>query len=461
MGMIPETNKQNNATFSSCKSLIIIFATTLLVRIGVMVILRSWEFPNEWRFGYEMGLLGRGLAEGKGFVLRDLSSPSAAFPPVYPLMVWGVFAVFGVYSKAAAIVLLLFQSVCSAVSAVCLAVLGNRLLQRPAGLVAGFVWALYPSSIYRSVIKIWYSELAVMLLLIALTVAVTAMYPATFRLLSFLGALSGLIVLTDPTMALYLPLLVLWMLFARGIEISRLVALVVAWGIVAAVVVSPWAIRNWYVMGSPRIVKSNFGGALFYGNNSFASGAPTEAEVDQAFASLDQEELSYFSWNPITRKGQPELAYNRYLRNEALEWMRANPFKFLHLTAKRIWYFWVRIPKKKSWLHVALFGPFAVLALYGLLYGLRRRWHLAPVWLFTLVYPLPYYVTHIPVYRYRYPVEPFVVLLAAIPLAIWIVPVLSRVYSKQPLFYLHPPSYPRTPEVAVADRVQGKGQNIL
>ena len=111
---------------------------------------------------------------------------------------------------------------------------------------------------------------------------------------------------------------------------------------------------------------------------------------------------------------------------------------------KRIWYFWIRIPGQgwKSWLYLSLFGPFAVLALCGLWHGTRRQWHLAPVWLFLLVYPLPYYLIHVSVYRYRYPVEPLVVLLAAIPLAIWIEPALARAFSRQGHFQLHPPSKP-------------------
>ena len=115
--MTPEGNKQEHTSSLSRKSLILIFAIALVVRIALMLILQSWEFPTDKAFGYEMGLLGRGLASGKGFVLRDLNSPSAAFPPVYPLVVGGVFSIFGIYSKAAAMVLLLFQSVCSAVSA--------------------------------------------------------------------------------------------------------------------------------------------------------------------------------------------------------------------------------------------------------------------------------------------------------------------------------------------------------
>jgi 4-amino-4-deoxy-L-arabinose transferase-like glycosyltransferase len=201
-------------------SLSLIAATTLVVRVALMVILQSWEFPHEWAYGHEMGRMGRWLAEGQGFSL-DGETPTAKFPLVYAGVVAGAFSVFGVYSKAAAIGLFLFQSVCASLTAICLVVLGNHLLGRTAGLIAGFAWAFSPSSIFRSVSRIWYSELAVMLLLLAITIAATAKGSPTVRRSALLGGLSGLLVLTDSTMVLYLVLLLLWMLFARGVKLPE------------------------------------------------------------------------------------------------------------------------------------------------------------------------------------------------------------------------------------------------
>jgi hypothetical protein len=163
--------------------------------------------------------------------------------------------------------------------------------------------------------RIWYSELAVMLLLLAITIAATAKGSPTVRRSALLGGLSGLLVLTDSTMVLYLVLLLLWMLFARGVKLPRFIASVIVWGLAAGVVVSPWALRNWFVLGSPQIVKSNFGLELFLGNNPFSSG--TTKQEEQAFAALDQEEYAYY-------RAQPERVYYRYLQDKALEWIRAH-----------------------------------------------------------------------------------------------------------------------------------------
>lgn len=410
--MLKDTNEKDASRLSG-KSLLLIAAATIVVRVAVMIVLRSWEFDDEFSFGYEVGWLGRWLAQGQGFSL-DGETPSAKFPPLYPLLVGAFFYVFGVYAKGAAIGLFLFQSACSAVAAVSLAILGNHLFGRTAGLIAGFAWAFYPGSIVYSVINIWYSELAVMLVLLAIIIAVTTNDFPTIGRVAFLGGLSGLIVLVDSTMSFYLPLLLLGTLFARKVKLSRLVVLVIVWGITAGVMVSPWMVRNSLVLGSPRLVKSNAGEALFTGNNPFSSGANDRAEIRQAFAALDQEELEYY-------KSQSEIVYYNYVRNKALEWIRAHPMQFLHLTALRISYFWVWIPKGgwKSWVHLAYFSPLVILGVYGLWLNRRRGWDLAPVWLFLVVYPLPYYVTFLRHGRYSYPVEPLVLLLAAVPLAIW------------------------------------------
>jgi len=412
---MPEENRQDHTSPLSGRWIVLIVAATLGVRIALMIILQSWDFRNEWAYGYEMGLMGKWLAEGKGFISPgDGQSPTALFPPFYPLVVAGFFYVFGIYSKAAAVGLFLFQSACSAGAAVCLAVLGNRLLGRTAGLIAGFVWAFYPTSLFFSVVHIWYSELSVMLVLIAMTIAVNAEQSPSMGRVAFLGGLSGLIVLVDSAMVLYVLFLLLWMLFAWRVKLPRFVVLVVVWGITAGVAVSPWAARNWVVLGSPRVLKSNLGAAFFTGNNPFSSGANDRTEIKQAFAAHEGKALN-------KSRGGSELAYQGHLQKKGLEWIWANPFSFLQLTAQRIWYFWVWIPRLgwKSLVHLAYFGPFAVLALCGLWHGLRRKWHLAPVWLFLLVYPLPYYVTFVSRGRYRHPVEPLIVLLAAIPLAVW------------------------------------------
>jgi 4-amino-4-deoxy-L-arabinose transferase-like glycosyltransferase len=320
--------------------------------------------------------------------------------------VGSIFYAFGTYTKAAAVSLFVFQSICSALITLCLANLGSRLLGRTTGIIAGLIWAFYPASIFYSVVRIWYCELAVLLVLSITILAVATGSSPTYRRIAIMGALSGLTVLTDSTMVIYLPLLLIWLLFARRVQWPRLIGLVAVWTIAAGVVTGPWIVRNWLQLGSPVLLKSNLGSELLYG---------TETDGRRRLLrELDQAELKYY-------RGQSEVAYNRYLRSQALERIREQPIEFLFATAKRFGQFWVINPKvgSESFLRLAYFGPFLLLALYGIYRCGKPRWQLGPLWLFLLIYPLPYYVIHVDRGRYSYPVEPFVLLFAAIPLAVW------------------------------------------
>jgi len=401
--------------------LLLIFSAVLVVRMASMCLIRSWEFPDQRSFGFEMGQLGASLAAGKGFVSTwDGKSPSALFPPLYPLVVASSFLIFGTYTKAAAVAVFLFQSTCSAIAGVLLAVLGSRLFNRRAGIIAGLGWALYPSSIFFSVNRIWYSEFVVMLTVGTMAIALVARDDPAIRWIILLGAVSGMIILTDSSMLLYLPLLVIWTLVSEKLTVSKGVLLGVLWALIASVVVSPWLVRNWIVLGTPSLLKSNFGNELFAGNNPFSSGTNDATENAMAFKALDNELRQV--------EGQSELAYNRYLQRKALEWIHANPTSFLRLTVRRLGYFWLRSPRRGSLpsIHFLAYAPFLIAVIVGCRHLLPHWRSLTPVWLFLLVYPVPYYFTHVSVYRYRYPVEAAVLLLSVLPVSLWTGPLADR-----------------------------------
>jgi hypothetical protein len=125
---------------------------------------------------------------------------------------------------------------------------------------------------------------------------------------------------------------------------------------------------------------------------------------------------------------QSEVAYNRYLLSKALERIVKNPILFLAATALRFVQFWLVNPRvgSETFLRLAYFGPFLLLAFYGIYCIRKRHWQLAPIFLFLLVYPLPFYVIHVDRGRYTYPVEPFVLLLAAAAVAVWYARIVRR-----------------------------------
>ena len=414
-------NEQEHKSMLSLsrKYLLLIFVTTVVVRIVCMVILRSWNFYDHWSFGWEIGKIGQSLALGHGISVENIPHPLAKFPPVYPLIVGGIFAVFGIYSTASAVMLFLLQSVFSAFTATFLAILGSHFFGRKEGLIAGFVWAFYPSSILYSVKYVWYSEFDIMLVLFLIIIAFRSMTLSLPVRAAILGGLSGLIVLTDSTMTIYPVLLLFWIMYLSKLTLKKWILSGAIWFIAFGIIVSPWAIRNWFVMGSPGILKSNFGLELFFGNNPYSTGGGINKERRMAENALDQTEFNHY-------RQQSEYVYYGYLQKKALAWIQAHPLKFLQLCARRTWFFWGKFPssgpgpwRSHTWMQLIWYIPVALSALYGIWFCIGQRLDLMPIWLFLLVYPLPFYVTHVQLYRYRYPVEPFLILLAAVPLAIW------------------------------------------
>src|SRR5215472_13445685 len=81
------------------------------LRAAVMVALRTYQYPaaqDHYLFGTEMGRVARSLVAGGGFgsPLHGNTGPTAMVGPVYPFIIAAAFKLFGVYSTAAAVVLL-------------------------------------------------------------------------------------------------------------------------------------------------------------------------------------------------------------------------------------------------------------------------------------------------------------------------------------------------------------------
>lgn len=398
---------------------LLVFCTALAARMLFSVGFQTWVFYDRWQYAQEIGHIGRWLAETGDFVVEE-GKQTSKFPPVYPFIVASAFRIGGVFTEQSALLLYLFQSVCAGLAAIALMTLGSRVFNRTAGMVAGFGWALYPSSLFESTAVIWYSELSILMVLGLLLVATSPRPARSIGRFALLGSLAGILVLTDSSMLVYVAVIPVWMLMSRKVTWRTAAWCVLAWSIAAMAALSPWAIRNWRMFGTPSVLKSNFDLELFFGNNPYSSGGTLDSERNKALAALPPDELA-------RAQNGPEAEYFKFLGRHARQWIAEHPAQFVKLTAIRFWYYWGKYPsfgpdrfRHYSWFHLAWYLPVLFLAVAGALN--RAYWspELVLLLLFLAIYPLPYYVTHVQLYRYRYPVEPLLVLLAAVPAAAWL-----------------------------------------
>ena len=180
-------------------------------------------------------------------------------------------------------------------------------------------------------------------------------------------------------------------------------------GLVAALVISPWPIRNAIRLGSPIWAKDNFGIVLLASNHP---GAAWDVDGNADFIAQTTP-----SWRPevaLKLKAVGEVAYDKSQSQEAMRWIRSNPETFAHLLALRIFHFW--FPIGRTVMHTALEWSLTVLSIIGLyLLYFRHRAAALLILAVWLLYPPVYYIV-LWSSRYRYPIDWTLILTAAVAL---------------------------------------------
>lgn len=342
--------------------------------------------------------------------MPDPSGPSAFVAPVFPALLAIDFKIFGVYSRPAAIAIVLFDSALAALSCWFLYKLGMRIFEPRVAILAAAGLAVYPSAIWHSVKDIWDINLTVFCLLLLFDRLYGLDEKPSYKELTFIGAIMGFLVLVNPAPAICYPVIVLWIAYRiRGkfghAEAFRRTAFLV---VISVAVFVPWMIRNYIVLGlfSPR---STMGIQIRLGNNDRAW--QDHGEYDASiYPPVNPEEMKLFV-------SIGEAAYDRYCARIGLAFIRENPKKFLDLIRYRFEEWWAGSAGKmyKGKWNAAFEFMVVSLVAVGIGGGILALWHRKRVALiigFLVVFPIPYYLLTV-VGRYRFPVEPFLILLAS------------------------------------------------
>lgn len=384
-----------------------------------MLLFRSYQLPGDsdhWNFAYEAGRIARSLATGQGFSspLLEPSGPTAFLPLGYPLVLAGIFRVFGVYSTQSAVAAYLLNCVFSALTCIVLYRLGERLFGRESGLLAAACLALYPPSIWHAVSTIWDTSL----LGLGLVGLMAWLYglPArpTTSQLAGTGLLMGLLALINPVPLLFYPAvaLILWkQLRHEGSRGYREIAVLTGSCLLVCV---PWMVRNAVMVGTftPR----NGGGVNFrLGNTDKAWQAGVGGQDITVYPTISDEENRLFH-----QLG--ETGYDHYCARLAMEYIRNHPGRFAELTLMRIRAWW--LGQNTDW-QGNLKVPFHLAALKRISYLLplpffvagciaawRHRIRAGLLWALLAIYPIPYYLTFVSE-RYHFPIEPFLLLVGS------------------------------------------------
>ena len=393
-------------------SLFWIVIVAFAVRFGYVVIGHTYRFHSsnpvlaanekDFSFGFEMGRIGRSLAEGRGFSspFNETTGSTAWEPPLYPFLIAGVFRVFGVYSRTSAILLLTINSIFSALTCIPIFLIAKRCFNERVAVWSCWTWALLPSIIFWCTRWVWETSLAALLLALIFWLTLTLEEKDGLTPWLQFGLLWGVAALTNTTLLSFLPASGLWAWYRRAKLDKRSLGGVLLASVIFAACITPWLVRNNRIFGQPVFIRSNFGAELRLGNGPGADGT----WMDYLHPTKNVSEMRRY-------EELGELAYVAERKREAMAYIREDYARFAGLSLRRFFYYWGGVPKVSENPVVAFFRKFlflasSVLAFWGLKRALRK--HKPGAWLFFWLifsYPLVYYFLF-PHPRYRHPIEP-------------------------------------------------------
>lgn len=386
-------------------------AVALLLRVGWIVVGHTYRFKstdNNFGFGWEMGRIGASLASGHGFSnpFGPETGPTAWEPPLYPYLTAGVFRVFGIYSKASALVLLTINSVFSALTCLPIFLTARRIFSEKVAVGSAWAWALLPNVMFWSTRWVWETSLSALLLTAIFWLALTLEDRDGLLDWFRFGLLWGIAALTSTSLLSFLPAAGLWAWYHRAKRGKKSIGGVVLASVVFFSCITPWLVRNYKALGQFIFIRDNFGAELRLGNGPGADGTWME------YLHPTQDVNAMRQYQAIG-----ELAYIAMRKQQAIDYIKADYGRFAILCVKRFIYFWAGPPKATQpwWMNEvknSLFLASSVLMIWGL--GRALRLHKPGAWLLfwlILLYPAIYYVVF-PAPRYRVPIEPEMAILA-------------------------------------------------
>lgn len=387
-----------------------IAAFAFLVRLGAGIWTGGLWRPELW----EYNRIAQSILAGRGFSMAYLMITYYSY--VTPLHAWVSAA--GYWLTGSHVPIMLTQMAAGAALAVAVAAISQRVFGSwMAGAIAGFLVAMHPAFVLYNSSKA--HSLAFDALFFALALLQSfrlAERPSLRRALVF-GLIIGIGTLSRGTVVIMGPLGGLWLLWQSPREFRKIQFrnLVFA-GLLAAVIIAPWTIRNSRIHHRFVFLISTESEDFWLGNNPHATGHTLIDGKNTVFSSLAAEERAELYRQPN------EMAQADWFSQRSRAFVRENPGEFIRLWAIKFFHFWWYAPQTGtkypgSWFYLYMIFYLALVILAAV--GVARIRQLGPpathlgllVGIFLVGLSLLQSVYHVDG-RHRWGIEPILVALS-------------------------------------------------
>jgi 4-amino-4-deoxy-L-arabinose transferase-like glycosyltransferase len=330
-------------------------------------------------------------------------------PPVYPLIVAVFFHIFGIHSAQSIFAIHAFDCLVNALACIPVFLIAQRSFGPRAALWAGWGWAVFPNGIYFSAAWAWSTHLLLLCLLWLFYLAQEMEGSSRLRLWAGFGLLTGFAALTEPSIIVVIPFLLLlavWRLEHAG---KRWLLPVVVASLALAATISPWLIRDALVFHRFIPMRDSMGLEMWLGNN----GNDLHWTNNDLNPLHDARELADYNVG--------ELAYMDHKMQQAKAYIHDHPRWYEWMCVRRAVYLWTGYwsfdprylamePTDPE--NIPFTTGMTVLGVLGLwLAGRRQPFEAIRYGGVLFLYPVMYYFIHPEAYRMR-PLDPLLVILA-------------------------------------------------
>jgi len=396
-----------------CKRVWVMVAIAVAIRVIVSLAIVGDQLPpqaHHWKFGWEMGQVAASVVSGHGYgnPLPVESGPTAAVLPAYPLLIAGVFKVFGVFTPTAALMMLLLNSIFAALTVIPVYRIAQRLFDDNVAVIAGWMWTLFPMSIYFAASEIWEWSLTALLATLAFLYTLKVRESLTLRDWLSWALIWGLLGMTSATMLATLPPLGLWAVIGHWKRGRRPLLQAGLAAMLFIVCLTPWTVRNYQTFHHFVPMRDNFWLEVHRGFNGDTVDV-TSDRFDPVHDGIERRQ-----WIQLG-----ETKYFNLKKQESIAFVTQHLGLSAALVARHVVMFWTGFWSLSveflgmEPLHVPavmLTSTFTLLALAGWRATLRegQTAKLVPLGIVYCVYPLVYYITH-PSLEYRLALDPLLV----------------------------------------------------
>ena len=360
-------------------SRLLIFVIALLVRVLAVAHVMQFLGTRPLYVSNEPSHIAASLAAGMGFSAPYAGAPIAATaqqPPLYPLILAGIFKLLAPWTVASAWAALILNALAGAVVTILIYAVGKMYFDTSTALLSAWAWALWPYEAGR------YATLLSNFCLAGVAFLGFILFFEKARRSDrqwwLLGILAGCLALLQTTFVAVFIIYAGWMIRYNSRAFARFT-------LAFFLCVLPWTVRNYVRFREVIPIRDNFGLELWVGNRPAMEGTK---DFSGDFPDHD----------PSLYGQLGETKFMRTKLNESLTFIKEKPGAFVFRVAQRIVEFWT-IPVW-TWTLVSI-GAFA-----GMVISFRRAW---PLGVALLAFPIVYYITHVWA-PYRHPIEPIILL---------------------------------------------------